>query len=434
MTVPADILALLTELRSTEGTLKRARTVGRLWTAARALDGEERKELAIALGQRFSPKIADRLEAGGAVESPELLNMIRSLGRVDAEEIDSLISDLGDPEAREELGERALASLQDDLADATLADLIDDDSRRTAVLAGAAAELAEDLGVVAGEPVDDDPDSEIDEAPGPVGADPFAAEAVEARQPDPPPPTSDDTFALPPIAQEAGPEPSPDHPPPAPDPAEDPIEPAPESGPDDLATTGPDAAVPAATSAAGATVDDESAPDPEPELIDATDEPDAGDPDAGTWADESDQAEDDQQEARVDDFGIPFDAAAVSPAVHAAAAPVGTAETLQDTTSPITRLRLIRMLPVDTADTDVIALLHLLPDGWQRRRAVDALLEMRRRPVADIAAVVATLERTPDRRWAVSRVSHHWNLSPAEAGQLAVVTGTDRPGSRLPSA
>lgn len=159
MALAEDVLGILDELRRTDGKLKRARIIGRLWSAARKLPGEERKQLAAILAERYAPRLAAKLDAGDDVQSNELLGMIRAVGSVDADEITEIMERLSHPEERRELLAQVAESLQDDIAEADIEQLADDPAAATAALAAAAHELAGDLDVVPDkpDPADDTP-------------------------------------------------------------------------------------------------------------------------------------------------------------------------------------------------------------------------------------------------------------------------------------
>ncbi len=159
MALAEDVLGILDELRRTDGKLKRARIIGRLWSAARKLPGEERKQLAAILADRYAPALVAKLDAGDEVQSNELLGMIRAVGSVDADEITEIMERLSHPEERRQLLTQVAESLQDDIADADIEQLVDDPAAATAALAAAAHELAGDLDVVRDEP------DRADEAP-----------------------------------------------------------------------------------------------------------------------------------------------------------------------------------------------------------------------------------------------------------------------------
>ncbi len=180
MRLAEDVLGILDDLRNAEGPIRRARIIGRLWSAARQLPADERRELASILADRYAPKLADRLAQGRDIQSAQLLSMIRAVGAVDADEISEIMGQLQEPEGRRALLTEVAESLEDDLDGTDLSDLTEDPAARLEAMQEAAAELAGDLALV---PPDADPAPAGDVPPQPPPAGTVEPEATEPPGP-----------------------------------------------------------------------------------------------------------------------------------------------------------------------------------------------------------------------------------------------------------
>jgi len=362
-----DVLGILDDLRNTDGALRRARIVGRLWSAVRKLPAAERKQLGSILAERYAPRLAERIAAGREIDSAELLGMIRTVGKVDADEIGEIMTLLQDPDGRRELLADVAESLQDDLAGADIQELLDDPDARDAAVAAAARELGDDLEVTDSGGVDSEA-----VASG-RGADPETAAASGAL-----PDASHGTRGA--TTPETVPEP------------------VPQDG-----SSGEDAR---------ADVDGGAAT--EPAVPDATydDSPVPGEPAGETPT--SPGLEDGTAPVRPTGSEAPTlvpDTSALGPR-------------LRSLDSPISRLRLLRneLVSVPSAGT-AIDLATAFPDGWQRRRAVAAIVaQLTEGDIATASDVTATLDRAVDRMWIVRSLIGVWDLDHEAVTRLASAT------------
>ena len=378
MAVASDVIGVLDELRATEGSIRRARIIGRLWNLARTLPTEERRELAQVLAERYAPKVAERLGAGADVQSGELLEMVRAVGKVDADEISDIMDQLQTSGGRRELLADVAESLRDDLAEVDIETLIDDPDARAAALAAAGRELAEDMELV---------DAVVD--PDPAGDAKTLTTDGNGREPlhegDPTDPREEEHTA--------------------PDASVDTETVGGVVGTDAVETT--------AHGEPGTDVDESPArrvwspvwdPDQDAAIVPAT----TTDPDVltqaaevGTW---------DMTEPQID-----ID-------IHLLAA----------ARSPIDRLRLLRASISRIDGTTGADLMGAFPDGWQRRRAaavvVSALLPG---DVAGAARVINSLDSASDRRWIVRSLLADWPLDEAAAARLVTTTNVPLAVMRL---
>jgi hypothetical protein len=84
------------------------------------------------------------------------------------------------------------------------------------------------------------------------------------------------------------------------------------------------------------------------------------------------------------------------------------------------------------AKDDLLWLISLFPDGWMRRRAVDALLRSRvPATTADAIDLASTMERPSDRLWVLTSVAAWPGLSGADREALLETAGSPRARRRL---
>ena len=384
MALAEDVIGIFDELRRAEGTLRRARVVGRLWGAVRKLPSEERRELASILAERYAPSLLERLSQGQDVEAAELLGIVRTVGKVDADEISEIMDQIRDAEGRRELLADVAESLQDDVAGADIGSLLDDPDARAAALSAAALGVAEDLDAIeiAATEGDEDPGRE---PPADGEAETPAVETTERLQvergggpgaefdPDGSPPVSDvpevsPEPAEPEVAVDAAPDPD------APTDAD--MEPEPSPGPDSGSGPSP------------------TGEEPRPAVADA-----------------------DRQAPPA----VPSDIAAELAGRLAAAA------------SPIGRLRALRASTATAIQpSEARTIIAAFPDGWQRRRAVLALADkLEPESMPTMVAAIGRLGSRSDRRWVVRTLTDTWQLDEADAETLAAASDVPPSAARL---
>lgn len=365
MSVPEELVWLIAQLRGTASRRERIRLLARGWRTLRDLSPADRIAVAHELGFDGAESLVEQLSRRGGTSPAAVLELLERAEDAGPEQIVTMVQDLADPDGRRSLGERFLNAAKHWVAD---------------------LESSEDP---------TEPTVDVDKTA--VVVPPDGSQDIGGADTDVPVP--------PPSLVAPTTEPGPDDGPVAVAPAEnaerfhgeDPTEASPESEPD-LVTDDEGAAE----------ADSETVADgPERRVADRIDKTTVAEPDSEPVA-----------EPPVDSPHARSGVAVVAPVMAVSEV----VRRLDRCPSVLRRLKELSGLArhlTDADPDDYSSVLELFPDGWARRRALEAMFRVGApRSFEDAMSLAAALEDRAQRTWALSTLMANRDLTPRDVNEL----------------
>lgn len=362
MAAPQELLELLGRIKQVRSPLARMRLLARGWKSLRRMSGTELRQLASQLGFEGADELVSKLARDeGRVDRKFLESLLRRARGADLEELSQVARDLRDPQKRVRMLEKGLDFVVDELSD--------DDQAAQAQPAPDSKEAI---------PLSDDtsPRTRLRQGTGApskkVAATAAAAGTAAVVTGRPRKPATTRSSPVRPQASRAS--------------ESDAPQPASRAAPP----------APPATAARQTTAPEPAAsPElpPRPPIQPAPARPG-------------------------DSAASPSSAAAARQPAAKTIAGGGVAARVREARGPLERSRLLRGAIESVRGSDVESLRELVtafPDGWQRRRALVALLQHRiPDDLHEAVFLIETLESTQAGRWCVTTILDRWELSAHE--------------------